>query len=149
MGGFNTQFTPYPAQLEYVEAIPPTSVAATGATEGSAVSINQYEGNLAIIAHAILATAGTNPTLTFTVEHRDSGSDSWGAVPADALLNEDGTASAFGVVTNAANGGIQKRELVRARCKRQIRVIGTVGGTSNPAFKFAANLVASNKYGDQ
>lgn len=147
--GFNTQFTPYPDQLTFVEAIPPTSVTAAGATEGPALPVGQYEGNLAIVAHSILATAGTNPTLTYTVEHRASASDSWGAVPADALLNEDGTAAAFGVVTAAANGGVQKRNLVRARCKAQIRVIGTVGGTSTPSFKFSAVIVASDKYGDQ
>lgn len=147
--GFNTQFTPYPDQLQVVEAIPPTSVTAAGATEGSAVSISEYEGNILLVAHAILATAGTNPTLAFTVEHRASASDSWGAVPADALIDANGDADTFDTVTGAANGGVQKKGLVRARCKAQIRVVATVGGTSNPAFKFSAVIVASKKYGDQ
>lgn len=148
--GFNTQFTPYPEKLAYAEAIPPTSVTAAGATNGSAIDINDLEGNIAILAHAILATAGTNPTLTFTVEHRANASDSWSAVPADALIDPDsGEATTFEVVTNAANGGLQVLGLVRARCKAQIRVIGTVAGTSTPSFKFSAAIVASSKYGDQ
>lgn len=145
-----TQFTPYPSSLVFKEAIPPSSVTSAGATNGSALDINQFEGNLAIVVDAILASAGTNPTLTFTVEHRADSSDSWGAVPADALINPSTGANAtFGVVTDAANGGIQKLGLVRARCKAQIRVIGTVGGTSSPSFKFNAIIVGSNKYGDQ
>ena len=148
--GFNTQFTPYPERLVFKEAIPPTSVTAAGATDGAAVDINEFEGNIAIVVDAILATAGTTPTLTFTVEHRADSGDSWGAVPADALIDASlGTADTFDVVTAAANGGVQVKGLVRARCKAQIRVVATVGGTSTPSFKFSAILVVSNKYGDQ
>lgn len=148
--GFGTQFTPYVEKLHYIEAIPPTSVTAAGATNGAAVSINELEGNLAVLAHAILATAGTTPTLTFTVEHRVDSGDSWGAVPAAALINPDtGAAATFGVVTAAANVGLQVLGLVRALCKAQIRVVATVAGTSSPSFKFSAAVVGSDKYGDQ
>src|SRR5262245_9658942 len=110
-----TQFYPYPGKLHYIEAIPPTSVTTAGATNGSAVNVNELEGNLASMVHAILATAGSSPTLTWTVEHRADSGDSWGAVPADALINPDtGAAATFGVVTAAANGGVQVLELVRA-----------------------------------
>lgn len=145
-----TQFTPYPGRLVYKELIPPSSVTAAGATNGTTTDINIFEGNIALILDAILATAGSSPTLTVTVEHRADANDSWGAVPADALINPDtGAASAFSVVTDAANGGVQKRELVRARCKAQVRLVATVAGSSSPSFKFAAIGVASNKYGDQ
>lgn len=147
--GFNTQFTPHPENLAVAAAIPPTSVTAAGATNGTEININEAEGNVLILFHSILATAGTNPTLTPTVEHRVDSSDSWGAVPADALINEEGEEDAFDVVTDAANGGLQKRGLVRARCKAQIRVVATVAGTSTPSFKFSAAVVYSNKYGNQ
>lgn len=148
--GFNTQFTPHPENLVYKESIPASSVAAAGATNGAAVDINQFEGNVAIVVDSIRATAGTTPTLTFTVEHRTDSGDSWGAVPADALINgASGQAATFSVVTDAANGGVECLGLVRARVKAQIRIVATVGGTSTPSFKFSGIVVGSNKYGDQ
>lgn len=148
--GFNTQFTPHPEQLQFVEAIPLTTVSAAGATNGSAVSIGEFEGNVALLVQAPLAAAGTNPTLTFTVEHRVNASDSWGAVPAAALIDPaTGNADTFNVVTGAANAGLQKLGLVRAMCKAQIRIVATVAGTSSPTFTFGAIVVGSKKYGDQ
>lgn len=148
--GFNTQFTPYPEKLHYFEAIPPSSVAAAGATNGTETLVNELEGNLAVIVDAILATAGSSPTLTFTVEHRTGSAGSWGAVPANALIDPStGLAATFKVVTDAANGGQQKLGLIRSLCKERVRVVATVGGTSTPSFKFSAVLVGSDKYGDQ
>lgn len=148
--GLNTQFTPYPEKLHFFEAIPPTSVTSAGATNGTETLVNEMEGNLAVSVDAILATAGTNPTLTFTVEHRTGSAGSWSAVPAAALINPStGAPATFNVVTDAANGGLQKLGLVRSLCKERVRVVATVGGTSTPSFKFSALIVGSDKYGDQ
>ena len=142
--GFNTEFTPYPENLHYAEAIPPTRVTAAGATNGAWVNINEFEGNIA------LAAAGTTPTLTFTVEHRANSSDSASAVPADALINPaTGDADTFDVVTDAANAGLQKLGLVRNRVKAQVRIVATVAGSSSPTFTFSGVLVGADKYGDQ
>lgn len=147
---FGTQFKPYPEKLHYVEAVPPTKATAAGATNGTEVAVNEAEGNIAIAVDATLAAAGTNPLLTFTVEHRASSSDSWGAVPAAALINPStGAAATFGVVDAALNGGKQVLGLIRSLCKKNIRVVATVGGTSTPTFTFSALFVYSDKYGDQ
>lgn len=145
-----TQFYPYPGALHFVEAIPQTRVTAAGATNGTALTLSEFEGNVAIGVHSLRATAGTTPTLNYTVEHRASASDSWGAVPAAALIDPDtGDADTFTQTTDAAGGGLEIVELVRARCKAQIRVVATVAGSSSPTFLFSAFIVGSDKYGDQ
>lgn len=150
MGGFNTQFTPYIEKAHAVEGVPPTKTTAAGATQGSAVSIGEWVGNIMVLVNAPLASAGSSPTLTWTVEHRVDSTDSWGAVPAAALINPlSGAAATFAVVTDAANPGAQKLGLVKALCKAQIRLVATVGGTSTPTFVFAGFFIGSDKYGDQ
>lgn len=146
--GFNTQFTPYPAKLKFLEAQPLTRVAAAGTTNGAAVSIGELEGTLALVVQAPLLT-GTTPTLTISVEHRVDSTDTWAAVPAASLINPSTGANAtFSVVTDAANNGIQKLGLVKNLCKAQVRVNFVVAGTT-PVAIFGAQIVGSDKYGDQ
>lgn len=147
---FGTQFKPYPGTLVYKRSLKPASVTAAGATDGDWVSINEFEGNVAVVVDGILATAGTTPTLTFTVQHRSDSSDTPAAVPAAALIDPaTGAADTFDVVTDAANDGVQVKELVRDMVKAQVRIVATVAGTNSPSFKFSGMFVGSNKYGDQ
>lgn len=148
MGGFNTQFTPNPEKLRFIEALPLTRVSAAGTTNGAAQSIGELEGNLALTVQAPLLT-GTTPTLTFSVEHRVDSNDSWGAVPTAALINPTtGNPATFNVVNDTQNNGLQKLGLVKAMLKAQVRVNAVVTGTT-PVAIFGAVIVGSDKYGDQ
>jgi hypothetical protein len=148
--GFNTQFEPHPEKLHITEALPNTTVTSATGTNGTDVTIGEAEGNIAAVVQVKLASAGTNPTCTITVEHRVDSTDSWAAIPAAALINPStGAAATFGVVTDAANGGMQKLGLVKAMLKAHVRLVATVAGTSTPTFQFSGVLVFSDKYGDQ
>ncbi|MBZ0289986.1 MAG: hypothetical protein K8I30_20345 [Anaerolineae bacterium] len=146
--GFNTQFTPHPEKLHFVEALPVSRVTSAGTTNGPAISIGEVEGNIALEVQAALLT-GTTPTLDFNVEHRVDSTDSWSAVPAAALINPTtGDPANFNQVTDTVNNGLQKLGLVKAMLKAQIRVNAVVAGTT-PVSLFSATVIFSDKYGDQ
>lgn len=144
---FPSQFQPYPEGLEIVEVIPPTAAADAGATASDWIDIGEYEGNLALCLQAALASDGTAPTLTISIEHRVNSADTPAALPAGALQDGEGNNDTFDVVTDAANAGLQKRALIRSSARAQIKVTATVGGADTPAFEFAMFLVGSKKYG--
>ncbi len=144
---FPAQFFPFPEGLEITEVIPPTDQDDAGAVQSAWIDLSQYEGNVALCLHSALADAGTSPTLTITIQHREDSADTPAALPASSLQDGDGNNDTFDVVTDAANGGLQTRALIRAETRAQIQVTATVGGTSTPSFVFGMFLVASNKYG--
>ncbi len=148
MGGWKTQFAPYPEKLDFVEALPVTRVTTVSTTNGPAISIGEAEGNIALEVQAALLT-GTAPTLSFNVEHRVDSTDSWSAVPAVAIINPNtGAAATFNQVNDTINNGLQKLGLVKAMLKAQIRVNAVVAGTT-PVSIFSAVVIFSDKYGDQ
>jgi hypothetical protein len=112
---------------------------------GEAVDVAPLEGDLVVLLDAEAGT-GTTPTLNLAIQHRADASDSWGAVPADALYDPaTGQVATFDEVTDVANA-FQKLALRRERLKKTLRAVLTIGGTT-PDFVCAVYLVGLPKYG--
>jgi len=111
----------------------------TSTETGVAVdTANAEEPIIAVIAKSQAASAGTNPTLDFTVEESADGSSNWAEIPSDALINPDGNAAdTFDQVTDAADSE-QVMGVRTQLCARYLRVVGTIGGTSTPTFSCVA-----------
>lgn len=125
------------------QLIPVATRAAT--VEGSAVDIDEYEGNLAVVLDSGAASAGD--TMDLTIEERADATDTWAAVPADALYNPaTGANATFTQVTAAGGASFQVRGLRKNRLKAQIRAVGTIAGNGGESITFGVYLVATNKY---
>ncbi len=130
------------SQLAVKRLLPAATIAATA--NGDAVDISELERNLLLVLDSA-AGSGTNPTLTITLQERASASDTWGAVPADALYDPaTGEAATFDVVEDAAS--VQTLALRRDRLKAQIRAVATLGGTDTPSFVATLYAVGLSKY---
>lgn len=135
----------YPAnQLEIQASLKvQVSTAAAGAINGTGVDIGEYEGNILVMVNAPVASA--SDTVTFTVEHSESLSTGYGAVPAAVLVNPDtGEADTFTVVTDAIPV-FETLALKRERLKRYVRVVATTAG-GTISVSFAAFIIAQKKY---
>ena len=94
---------------------------------------NGAEGEAIIILSSDAASAGTNPTLD--VKLQESSDDStW----------SDISGATFTQVTDAASS--QKISINTNDVKRYLRAVGTIGGTSSPAFTYAVELIYGKKY---
>lgn len=142
-----SEFHAYLESLAFAEVIPNTRVTAAGTTQSAWIPLGEYEGNVALVLQAPLASAGTSPTLDVTIEHRVDASDTPAALPASSLKDPDGTNGTFTQVTDAVGAGLQMKAIIRAEARAQIRVTVTVTGTSSPTFDFSMMLVAADKYG--
>lgn len=101
--------------------------ARTSTTNGSAVDLNPYDGNICLL-FATAAPSGTDtPTLTFTLEHSDTGSGSWSAV--------SGVSVAF-TAAGKTHAVVNSDSL-----KRYVRAVATISGT-NPSFTCLAYALA-------
>lgn len=120
-----------------------TSVALTGNTNGIAVDVSAYEGNLLAVLNSAAASAGD--TLDVTVEESLDGSTSWAAVPADALFNPTTGAQATFAQVTASAASFQQLGIVRERVKRYVRLVFTVGGSSI-SIPCSATILGAKKY---
>ena len=107
------------------------SAARTTTLTGTGVDLQSYEGNIGLILNSSAATAGTSPTLDVKVQ--DS---------ADNSSFADVSGLTFTQVTDAASVQLLR---VRKSVRRYIRVVGTIGGTSSPAFTYGVELIGIKK----
>jgi len=116
--------------LQKIDLIPMASVTATA--NGTGVDIQQWVGQLAVYL-ACKNTAGTSPTLDVTLEDSADGSTGWAAI----------SGAAFTQVTdaNTAAAVLLQINVNADACKRYIRAVKTIGGSSNPAFMTACFAV--------
>ena len=92
------------------------------------------EGEAIVILTSDAASAGTNPTLDVKLQE----SDALGSGYADI------SGATFTQVTNAASS--QKITINTNDTKRYLRAVGTIGGTSSPAFTYAVELISAKQY---
>lgn len=102
---------------------------------GTAFDTAGYEGQIGVLLTAGAATAGTNPTLDCKIQHSHT------TTSGDFV---DLPGATFSQVTNAASQ--QLRLIDRNDCRRYIRLVGTLGGTSTPTFPYGASVLAARKY---
>lgn len=119
------------ATLTALEAV----ISRTATLTGTAFDTAGYEGQMAVILAAGAATAGTNPTLNCKIQHSHT------TTSGDFV---DLPGAAFSEVTNAASQ--QLLTIDRKECRRYIRLVGTLGGTSTPTFPYGAAFLAQKKY---
>ncbi len=114
--------------------------AAAGAVNGTAVDIADFTGPLTVTVDAPVASAGD--TIDFTVEHSESSTAGFSAVPAAALVDPDtGAAATFTQVTDAV-AVFETLALKREVLRRYVRVVATVAGAA-PDVTFAAYVAGS------
>jgi hypothetical protein len=116
-----------------VAALVPAVVTATG--NGPAIDLRGYQGIGKIILNCAAAGAGTNPTMDVKVQDSAANSTDWLDVS---------PALAFSQVTNADS--IQSIGVDTRAVRRYIRLVKTIGGTSNPSFAMSASLVIESQY---
>jgi hypothetical protein len=107
------------------------SAARTTTLTGTGVDLQSYEGNVGVILNSSAATAGTSPTLDVKIQ--DS---------ADNSSFADVSGLTFTQVTTTASVQLVR---VPKSVRRYIRAIGTIGGTSSPAFTYGLELVGVRK----
>ena len=107
------------------------SAARTTTLTGTGVDLQSYEGNVGVILNSSAATAGSSPTLDVKIQ--DS---------ADNSSFADVSGLTFTQVTDAASVQLLR---VPKSVRRYVRAIGTIGGTSSPAFTYGLALVGIKK----
>lgn len=103
----------------------------TSTTNGTGVDLKGATDVLAIL-NCAAASAGTNPTWDVTIEDSADNS-SFAAV----------SGLAFTQVTNAAS--TQTMQIDPRAVRRYVRAVGTIGGTSSPAFTSACLIQVANR----
>lgn len=101
---------------------------------GSAVDLNDYEGEVAVVLNAKRSGADANETLDVKLQDSDDGSTGWADI----------ASAAFTQVTGAT-ASAQKIALKSDSCKRYIRAVDTVGGTT-PQFERSVTALGLKKY---
>lgn len=115
-----------------VQPTPAAAITAT-TTNGSAVNILDYEGPVVIVLDA-RNVAGATPTLDVKIQDSADGSTGWADVSGAAF-------------TQVTTGQSSQRIVVDSNaCKKFIRDVGTIGGTSTPSYIWSANLIGRKKY---
>jgi|TARA_R100001163_G_scaffold45445_1_gene34174 hypothetical protein len=94
---------------------------------------NGAEGEAIIILSSDAASAGSSPTLDVKLQES-----------ADNSSFSDISGATFTQVTDAASS--QKISINTNDVKRYLRAVGTIGGTSSPAFTYAVELIYGKKY---
>lgn len=108
------------------------NIAANTATlTGSAVDVSAVEGDLMILQD-VGAVSGTAPTLDGKIQDSDDGSTGWADV----------SGVTFTQVT-AANSK-QKTSVPANACKKYVRYVGTIGGTT-PSFTLSVTALGRPK----
>ncbi len=111
------------------------TAARTSTGNGTAVDLQQYDGDLIVLLDSAAASAGTNPTLDIKLQ----GSDTQGGTYADI------SGAAFTQVTSTASQ--QTLVISKSESPRWLRIVYTIGGTNSPSFTFSVNAVGVKKYG--
>ena len=118
-------------KLDITAAVASASVTATATS--SAIDLKEFDGDVLLVLNCAAGT-GSSPTLDIKVQD----SDETGGTYADL------SGATFTQVTDSAS--VQTLEVNKDECKRFIKLVQTVGGSS-PVFVYGVSLVALKKYG--
>ena len=118
-------------KLDITAAVASASVTAT-ATSG-AIDLKEFDGDVLLVLNCAAGT-GSSPTLDIKVQDSDESGGTYG----------DLSGATFTQVTDAAS--VQTLEVNKDECKRFIKIVQTVGGSS-PVFVYGISLVGAKKYG--
>ena len=118
-------------KLEISAAVASASVTATATS--SAIDLKEFDGDVLLVLNCAAGT-GSSPTLDIKVQDSDETGGTYG----------DLSGAAFTQVTDSAS--VQTLEVNKDECKRFIKIVQTVGGSS-PVFVYGISLVGAKKYG--
>ena len=118
-------------KLEISAAVASASVTATATS--SAIDLKEFDGDVLLVLNCAAGT-GSSPTLDIKVQDSDETGGTYG----------DLSGAAFTQVTDAAS--LQTLEVNKDECKRFIKIVQTVGGSS-PVFVYGISLIGAKKYG--
>ncbi len=118
-------------KLEISAAVASASVSATATS--SAIDLKDFDGDVLLVLNSAAGT-GSSPTLDVKVQDSDETGGTYG----------DLSGAAFTQVTTSAS--LQTLEVNKDECKRFIKLVQTVGGSS-PVFVYGISLVGAKKYG--
>ena len=118
-------------KLDITAAVASASVTST-ATSG-AIDLKEFDGDVLLVLNCAAGT-GSSPTLDIKVQDSDETGGTYG----------DLSGATFTQVTDSAS--VQTLEVNKDECKRFIKIVQTVGGSS-PVFVYGISLVGAKKYG--
>ena len=118
-------------KLDITAVVASASVTAT-ATSG-AIDLKEFDGDVLLVLNCAAGT-GSSPTLDIKVQDSDETGGTYG----------DLSGATFTQVTDSAS--VQTLEVNKDECKRFIKIVQTVGGSS-PVFVYGISLVGAKKYG--
>ena len=118
-------------KLDITAAVASASVTATATS--SAIDLKEFDGDVLLVLNCAAGT-GSSPTLDIKVQDSDETGGTYG----------DLSGAAFTQVTDAAS--LQTLEVNKDECKRFIKIVQTVGGSS-PVFVYGISLIGAKKYG--
>ncbi len=118
-------------KLDITAAVASASVTATATS--SAIDLKEFDGDVLLVLNCAAGT-GSSPTLDIKVQDSDETGGTYG----------DLSGATFTQVTTSAS--VQTLEVNKDECKRFIKIVQTVGGSS-PVFVYGISLVALKKYG--
>ena len=118
-------------KLEISAAVASASVTATATS--SAIDLKEFDGDVLLVLNCAAGT-GSSPTLDIKVQDSDETGGTYG----------DLSGATFTQVTTSAS--VQTLEVNKDECKRFIKLVQTVGGSS-PVFVYGISLVGAKKYG--
>ncbi len=118
-------------KLDITAAVASASVTATATS--SAIDLKEFDGDVLLVLNCAAGT-GSSPTLDIKVQDSDETGGTYG----------DLSGAAFTQVTDSAS--LQTLEVNKDECKRFIKIVQTVGGSS-PVFVYGISLIAAKKYG--
>ncbi len=118
-------------KLDVTAAVASASVTATATS--SAIDLKEFDGDVILVLNCAAGT-GSSPTLDIKVQDSDETGGTYG----------DLSGATFTQVTTSAS--LQTLEVNKDECKRFIKIVQTVGGSS-PVFVYGVSLIAAKKYG--
>ena len=118
-------------KLDITAAVASASVTATATS--SAIDLKEFDGDVLLVLNCAAGT-GSSPTLDIKVQDSDETGGTYG----------DLSGATFTQVTTSAS--VQTLEVNKDECKRFIKIVQTVGGSS-PVFVYGVSLVGAKKYG--
>ena len=118
-------------KLDVTAAVASASVTATATS--SAIDLKEFDGDVLLVLNCAAGT-GSSPTLDIKVQDSDETGGTYG----------DLSGATFTQVTTSAS--VQTLEVNKDECKRFIKIVQTVGGSS-PVFVYGISLIGAKKYG--
>lgn len=122
------------AAAHILTALMETIAAKTATFNGTAFDTQDYEGSLAIL-QVVGAVTGTTTTLDGKIQSSDTSGGTYADVPG----------ATFTQVSDTGDNQVQKIAIDLNGCKRWIRYVGTIAGTT-PSYTMAVVAAGVKKY---